>query len=458
MAFYVMAGQAQQSDIRNNVENGIKTSIKQTENREWKEAFATCREMDALIYSHEQKTKQTAPDLHYLVSKERLRMYMRLNNNDRCKAQLEQMAIYVDQAKTAALQEDLLLSRAGYYLKFGMTDKSLQCYKQYIAKRTQGKDEKTIDACYQDLLKSAQDSKNAVLVNEMNKIYNHWQDSIQAVKAAKELQALQDEYTLAQNNLTERNDKIGMQKGMIVVLCVIAGALAVVLFFFFGLMMKNFAQVKKLKKSLSIANDNNELKTKFINNIGSQISPSLEAIENAPASSKKHIEGLKSFLTHIHQYIALETTREERFEVKDLNVNALCEGIMNQAKDSFKPDVAAVLNVPRVNVRTNAEALEQILSYLLENAALHTESGKISLEFKKRSAHTGQFIITDTGVGIPEEKRATLFKPFAKIYDLTEGDGLGLPTCSLIAYKLNGTLQLDENYKKGTRFVLELHS
>ena len=114
--------------------------------------------------------------------------------------------------------------------------------------------------------------------------------------------------------------------------------------------------------------------------------------------------------------------------------------------------------MPRVNVRTNAEALENILLYLLGNAAQHTESGKITLEFKKRSAHSGQFIVTDTGTGIPEEKRANLFKPFAEVQDLTKGDGLGLPTCSLIAYKLNGTLRLDEEYKKGTRFVLELRS
>ena len=56
------------------------------------------------------------------------------------------------------------------------------------------------------------------------------------------------------------------------------------------------------------------------------------------------------------------------------------------------------------------------------------------------------------------EKRTTLFKPFAEVHDLTQGDGLGLPTCSLIAYKLNGTLRLDDEYKKGTRFILELHA
>ena len=126
--------------------------------------------------------------------------------------------------------------------------------------------------------------------------------------------------------------------------------------------------------------------------------------------------------------------------------------------ESFRPDVVATLNVPRVKVRTNAEALENVLLYLLGNAAIHTETGKITLEFKKRSAHSGQFIVTDTGIGIPEEKRANLFKPFAEVQDLTKGDSLGHPTCSLIAYKLNGTLRLDEEYKKGTRFILELHS
>ena len=211
-----------------------------------------------------------------------------------------------------------------------------------------------------------------------------------------------------------------------------------------------------MKKSLSIANDNNEQKSKLINNIGEQITPSLDAIEGG--NVKKHVQALKDLMQHIQAYMELESTREERYEMKDMNIQALCEGIMNKAKESFRPDVVATLNVPRVNVRTNAEALENVLLYLLGNAAIHTETGKITLEFKKRSAHSGQFIVTDTGTGIPEEKRLTRFKPFAEVQDLTKGDGLGLPTCSLIAYKLNGTLRLDEEYKKGTRFILELHS
>ena len=452
----LMAVQAQNANLKKSVEDGIKTSIQQTENREWKEAFATCRALDSMIAIEEQKSKKATPELHYLVSKERLRMYMRLNNAEQSKLQIEKLEDFAERAKQDEVSEDLLMTKAGYYQKFGMNDKSLQCYKQLVQKRSQGKDEQGVDKCYQDMLAQAKTGKNASLTRALERLYTNWQDSIKAVKAAHELKALQDEYSASQNLLAEKENTISTQKGGIIFLCILAAALAGGLLFFIGIMLKNIRQIKKLKKSLSIANDNNEQKSKLINNIGEQITPSLDAIEGG--NVKKHVQALKDLMQHIQAYMELESTREERYEMKDMNIQALCEGIMNKAKESFRPDVVATLNVPRVNVRTNAEALENVLLYLLGNAAIHTETGKITLEFKKRSAHSGQFIVTDTGTGIPEEKRLTLFKPFAEVQDLTKGDGLGLPTCSLIAYKLNGTLRLDEEYKKGTRFILELHS
>ena len=103
--------------------------------------------------------------------------------------------------------------------------------------------------------------------------------------------------------------------------------------------------------------------------------------------------------------------------------------------------------------------MERILVHLLENAAEYTPTGgKIWLDFKKRGAHTHQFIISDTGCGIPEEQREEIFKPFTEVKDLTQGDGLGLPICSLIATKMNGNLTLDSSYTKGARFILELHA
>lgn len=452
----ILAVQAQNANLKKSVEDGIKTSIQQTENREWKEAFATCRALDGLIAVEEQKTNEAAPELHYLVSKERLRMYMRLNNAEQSKLQIAKLEDYASKAKKDEVSEDLLMTKAGYYQKFGMNDKSLQCYKELVQKRSAGKDEQGVDKCFQNMLTQAKTGKDVSLTRALERLYTNWQDSIKAVKAAQELKSLQDDYAASQSILHQKESKISTQKGTIIFLCILAAALAGSLLFFIGIMLKNIRQIKKLKTSLTIANENNESKSKFINNIGNQIAPSLDAIE--AGQSKTHVKALKELMTHIQAYMELESTREEQYEMKDMNISTLCESIMNKAQETFKPGVEAALNVPRVSVRTNAEALENILLYLLGNAAQHTESGKITLEFKKRSAHSGQFIVTDTGSGIPEEKRPNLFKPFAEVQDLTEGDGLGLPTCSLIAYKLNGTLRLDEEYKKGTRFVLELRS
>ena len=60
------------------------------------------------------------------------------------------------------------------------------------------------------------------------------------------------------------------------------------------------------------------------------------------------------------------------------------------------------------------------------------------------------------GTGIPDDLKENLFKPFNEAKDLAQGDGLGLPICALMASKLNGTLSIDKEYKKGCRFVLVL--
>lgn len=454
---------AEQKQINKAVEEGIRVSKLFTQNRQYKEAFATCRQMDALIYYSEQEKKTPEYQLRFMVAKERLRMYTNLKNTEQCKLLLNQLHNYADQLKSDSLQEELLMTEANYYQTFGMTDKSLDCYKKLFQKRSAGKDEKGIDQCYKDMLGYAEQNNNAPLAIAMRQLYTSWQDSIKAVNTANELNTLQQKYEVSQKTLQEKEDKINVNLFIIIALCILTAILAAGLLFLATLLFKHIRRNKKLKHSLQIANDNNEQKSKFIGNISAQIEPTLNTMDEATTEVfstellQENIKALKQLMADIQTYIALEETREEHYPLKELNINTLCESIMDKAKVEFNPDVEAIVNVPRVKIKTNAEELERILLHLLKNAAEHTKSGKITLEFKKRSAHTHQFILTDTGTGIPAEERENLFKPFAEVHDLTKGNGLGLPTCGLIAYKLNGTLTLDNEYKKGTRFILELH-
>jgi signal transduction histidine kinase len=442
------------------VDEGVKTSINYSTNHLWKEAFTTCRQIDALIATCEQEGGSVRYDLRYPVAKERLRMYTAIHNMEQCKGLLGQLHTYVDQLKNDSLREDLLFTEGNLYHVFGQEDKSLACYKTMLSQRSQGKDEKGIDQCYQEMINFAQQEKNGPLTAAMKRLYTAWQDSIRVEKDARALSDLQTAYDASQQTLEEKDSKITTQMYYITALGLVSIILAAALLLLAALLMKYIHDGKKLRHSLDLANGNNELKSHFIRNIGEQISPTLDKLETECAGQrgKRLVTALKDLMAHIGLYTALEESRDQHYELKSLDIQALCTQIMDEVKGEFKPGVEAVLNVPRVSIKTNAEELEKVLTYLLRGAALHTESGKITLEFKKRSAHMHQFIVTDTGAGIPEEKRAGLFRPFGEVANLEEGDGMGLPICSLTANKLNGTLALDNEYKRGTRFVLELHA
>ena len=146
-------------------------------------------------------------------------------------------------------------------------------------------------------------------------------------------------------------------------------------------------------------------------------------------------------------------------ELEDTPIQQFCEELMDEIRDKVEPEVTLMVNAPKMNAKIHKEYVSHILLHLLYNAAEYTPAGgNIWLDFKKRGAHVQQFVVADTGCGIPEEKIEDVFKPFLEIKDLTTGDGLGLPICKEMAKKMNGDLEIDPKFTKGTRFVLDLHT
>ena len=220
---------------------------------------------------------------------------------------------------------------------------------------------------------------------------------------------------------------------------------------------------------MQIANENSALKSQFIHNISTQIKPSIDKFAEIAtqlpatlATEKKEItdeaEAVQTFVDHVEELSSLDTSLDVPYEIESINAKDFCEALIAQITPELKPNVVASTDSPKMQFKANKEKLEDILMHMLKNSAIYTTEGTIRLDFKKRSAHTVQFIVTDTGTGIPEEMRETLFKPFKQVEDLTKGDGLGLPICSLIATKMNGSITLDTAYTRGCRFVVELHS
>ncbi|WP_316750211.1 response regulator [Pedobacter gandavensis] len=112
-------------------------------------------------------------------------------------------------------------------------------------------------------------------------------------------------------------------------------------------------------------------------------------------------------------------------------------------------------------VETDKMRLEQVLKNLLSNAIKFTSKGKVSLNIKKDD--TGKFLlfkVTDTGIGIPENKQGMIFEAFQQADGSTRrnfgGTGLGLSISRELAKLLGGEIQLSSQEQVGSEFTLLL--
>ena len=104
-------------------------------------------------------------------------------------------------------------------------------------------------------------------------------------------------------------------------------------------------------------------------------------------------------------------------------------------------------------VTTYPQMIQTVLRKLLDNSAKFTRQGNITLSvsFKDEKLF---FSVTDTGPGIPPEKKDVVFERFSKLDDFVQGTGLGLSLARMAAERIGGTLTLDTDHNPGAKFDL----
>ena len=108
------------------------------------------------------------------------------------------------------------------------------------------------------------------------------------------------------------------------------------------------------------------------------------------------------------------------------------------------------------HIYTDRGRLIQILEHLLCNAIKFTLKGTVRLGYRKKEEGRIWFYVTDTGCGIPEEKKEFIFERFVKLDDFVQGLGLGLPLCKIIVDRLHGTIGVDSKVGEGSTFWFTL--
>jgi signal transduction histidine kinase/ActR/RegA family two-component response regulator len=122
-------------------------------------------------------------------------------------------------------------------------------------------------------------------------------------------------------------------------------------------------------------------------------------------------------------------------------------------------------NVPEFIIGDSSR-IRQILINLVGNAVKFTESGEITVYVHEINSETEgirqlEFIVIDTGIGIPEEQHSNLFKAFHQLdSSITRqhgGTGLGLVICERLIRMMGGTIHIESSRGAGTRVSFTLN-
>ena len=436
------------------VECGVKGAAMYYKENFYKEAFDLLRRIDQVINADPKLANSEKAGMHYLATKERMQMYMKMRRSESAKDQLNILEGLTRQAGDESIDNDLLYSKAIFYYTFGQNAQGNAVFQEMAAKLTASKEYDKVDEVYQTLIANGRRSGNANMVAQSYSNYIAWKDSANAMKVADQIGALNKQIADHEATIEEKDSSLASRQAIIISLSVLAAILAGALVVGAIILLRFIVLTRKQKKTIQLANETNALKAKFISNISSHLEPSLKKLD----ANNANVKAMLNFTSHIQTLSELENTPQEAVVLEETQIHPFCESIMEQIKDKVKSNVSLSVNAQKMSVSINKDYVTHILLHLLNNAAKYTsEEGVISLEFKKRSPHTYQFLVSNTGEAIPEEKRDDLFKPFVEMHDLTKGDGLGLPICKQMALKMNGDLELDPKFTKGTRFVLDLH-
>jgi len=112
-------------------------------------------------------------------------------------------------------------------------------------------------------------------------------------------------------------------------------------------------------------------------------------------------------------------------------------------------------------VRGDSERLRRILTNLIGNAVKFTDRGGVTLRVEKDPDSDGpaalRFIVSDTGIGVPEDRREAIFDNFSQADSSSTrqygGTGLGLAICRRLTELMGGKIRVESEPGKGNSFI-----
>ena len=289
--------------------------------------------------------------------------------------------------------------------------------------------------------------------------------------AGRHVEDMREQYSIDELDLQN-----GMQQKKIWKLVFIT-ILCLVVLLFVGLLYLRRAERKllfsreELQKAKRLAEESVRNKSVFLSNMSHEIKTPLNALagfseilitpgidDEVRAQCNDVIRLNSDLLLHLVNDVvdvSCLDVANMRFSVVPHEVVALCRNVVEMLRNIKQTSAEMIFEteLSALEMETDPCRLQQVLINLLVNATKFTKEGYITLTLRINEAGVPEFMVTDTGCGIPLENQEAVFGRFEKLNEGIQGTGLGLSICKLIINRMGGDIRVDSTYSKGARFI-----
>jgi PAS domain S-box-containing protein len=228
------------------------------------------------------------------------------------------------------------------------------------------------------------------------------------------------------------------------------------------------------------AEENDNLKTAFLNNVSHEIRTPMNAIIGfssllnetgliEPERSQYTdiiIQSSNHLLAIINDIVDVANieTGQVRINIKETDLNSLLDSLYEQfsyieKEKNVTVNLKTTLNAENAIVLTDSTKLIQILSNLINNAVKFTKDGQIDIGYILNDNFI-EFFVRDTGIGISPEYHSRIFERFYQVDSAISrqygGTGLGLSICKAYVELLGGKIWLTSQPGEGTIFCFTI--
>jgi signal transduction histidine kinase/CheY-like chemotaxis protein len=174
-------------------------------------------------------------------------------------------------------------------------------------------------------------------------------------------------------------------------------------------------------------------------------------------------ESLSSLINEILDFSKIEAGKLDLNRAA-FNLQALVEGIAELlAPRAQGKGIEIATSIDRAlphRVLGDSERLRQVLMNLAGNAVKFTENGGVGIVIRQAQGGKVHFSVCDTGPGVPEDRRQSIFEEFEQVDgSMTrrhEGTGLGLAISKLLVKLMGGDLELERSSPEGSVFSFSI--